>query len=119
MNFNLITYLPGLVLFFAVFTFIVIGIEKKFFAFVKTYWFYKRSIFSYLSTFFFLVGMGLLLTSLLDLRGAEEKIKVDTNRTQKFLKRFLLFNFQGLESEFIFEPKASVDGILFHGNTFI
>lgn len=83
MNFNHLGYLPGLALAFIAFAFIVLAMEKRFFRFVKTFWFYRRSFFSYLSTILFLAGMGGLLFSLLDLRGPEEKIKVEapTDRT--------------------------------------
>ena len=77
MNFNQLQYWPGLIAMFGVFFFIVVMMEKRFFNVVKTYWFYNRSIFSYLSTFLFLAGMGGLLLSLLDLRGPEEKIKTE------------------------------------------
>ncbi len=77
MNFNQFSYWPGLVLLFAVFLVIVVLMERRFFKFVKTYWFYNRSIFSYLSTLLFLAGMGGLLFSLLDVRGPEEKIKME------------------------------------------
>ncbi|MGE3609382.1 MAG: VWA domain-containing protein [Bacteriovoracaceae bacterium] len=75
MNFLHLSYLPGLLLAIGVFGFIVVLMEKRFFRLVKTYWFYKRSIFSYLSTFFFLSGFSLLLLALLDARGPEERIK--------------------------------------------
>lgn len=83
MNFNQFNYWPGLLALFLIFVIVVFLMEKRFFRFVKTYWFYKRSIFSYLSTFLFLAGMGALLLSLLDIRGPEEKIKmtIPTDRT--------------------------------------
>lgn len=77
MNFNQLSYWPGLVVLFAVFLFVVVLIEKRFFTFIKTYWFYSRSLFSYLSSILFLVGMGGLLLSLLDVRGPEERIKAE------------------------------------------
>ena len=83
MNFNNLSYLPGLIALFAVFAVVMIMIELKFFRMVKTYWFYKRSIFSYISTVLFLGGLGLFLFSLLDLRGPEQRIKtpVPNDRT--------------------------------------
>ncbi len=83
MNFNQLSYLPGIVVLFAVFVVIVFLMEKRFFKFVRTYWFYNRSIFSYFSSLLFLLGMGALLVSLLDIRGPEEKMKmtVPTDRT--------------------------------------
>jgi Ca-activated chloride channel family protein len=83
MNFNQFGYLIPLLVIFIVFVFILIRMEKKFFEFIRLYWFYRRSTLSYLSTFLYLLGMGGLLLSLLDLRGAEEKIKTPapTERT--------------------------------------
>lgn len=83
MNFNQFNYWPGLLALFIVFLIVVLLMEKRFFRFVKTYWFYNRSFFSYLSSFLFLLGMGALLISLLDIRGPEEKIKMEipTDRT--------------------------------------
>ncbi len=83
MHFLQLSFWPGLLLAFAVFAMIVILLEKRFFTLVRRYWFYKRSLFSYLSSLFLLLGMGVLLMSLLDARGPEEKIKaeVPTERT--------------------------------------
>jgi Ca-activated chloride channel homolog len=83
MNFNQLSYLPGIIALFFIFVVIVFIMEKRFFKFVKTYWFYNRSIFSYFSTLLFLLGMGALLFSLLDIRGPEEKMKmtIPTDRT--------------------------------------
>lgn len=77
MNFNQFHYWPGILLMFAVFLMIVLLMEKRFFRFVKTFWFYKRSFFSYVSSILFLAGMAGLLISLLDIRGPEEKIKTE------------------------------------------
>lgn len=75
MNLNQLNYLPGIILF----SILLIGVfyfsEKKFFSFIKTYWFYRRSKISIISSFLVMVGMVGLLTSLLDFRGPEEKIK--------------------------------------------
>lgn len=83
MNFNQFNYWPGLLGLFIVFLIIILLMEKRFFRFVKTYWFYNRSLFSHLSSLLFLTGMGALLLSLLDVRGPEEKIKMNipTDRT--------------------------------------
>ncbi len=77
MNFNQLSYLPGLLILFVVLAAIVWIMEKRFFRFVRKFWFYRRSLFSYVSSFLFLMGMGGLLLSLLDVRGPEEKIKTD------------------------------------------
>lgn len=77
MNFNQLTFWPALLVCFLVFIVIVILLERRFFKLVRTYWFYNRSFFSYLSTLLFIAGMGGLLLSLLDARGPEEKIKTE------------------------------------------
>lgn len=75
MNFLHMNYLPGLLLAIAVIATVVVLIEKRFFKLIKTYWFYSRSIFSYISSACFLAGISLLAMSLLDARGPEERIK--------------------------------------------
>ena len=77
MNFNQLSYWPGILAIGLVLVCLVFILERRFFKFVKTYWFFKRSIFSYVSSFLFVIGMGGLLFSLLDIRGPEEKIKMD------------------------------------------
>ena len=83
MKFEHMGYLPWILMAFSVLLITTIWLERKFFKLVKLYWFYNRSIFSYISSLLFCVGMGMLLFSLLDLRGPEEKIKsgVPTERT--------------------------------------
>lgn len=77
MNLLQINYLPALVFVFLIVVFIVLKMESTFFNFIRKYWFYKRSTLNYLSSLFFLVGVGALLFSLLDIRGPEEKIKTE------------------------------------------
>ena len=77
MKFNQFQYAPGILLLFLTFVVIVLILERRFFKFVRTYWFYKRSLLSYFASLLFLAGVGGLLISLLDLRGPEEKIKTD------------------------------------------
>jgi Ca-activated chloride channel homolog len=83
MNFQYLTYWPAILAFFILLLSIVLVLERKFFALIKTYWFYKRSLLSYFATGLFLSGIGLLLFAVLDIRGAEEKIKtqVPSDRT--------------------------------------
>jgi len=83
MNFNHLHFWPFLVAGFFLYVLLLLNQEKKFFNLIRTYWFYKRSILSYISTFLLILGMAGLLLSLLDLRGPEEKIKteVPTDRT--------------------------------------
>ncbi len=75
MNFLNLTYLPFLLAAFAVLIVVVIYLEKRFFTLIHRYWFYKRSIFSWISTLLFFAGMGGLLLSLLDARGPEQRVK--------------------------------------------
>lgn len=77
MNFNQLHYWPGLLVMLIVFVILVLLLEKRFFSFIKTYWFYNRSWFSYASTLLFILGMSGLLFSLLDPRGPEERIKAE------------------------------------------
>lgn len=75
MNLNQINYLPGVILVALVFLGVMIFFEKRFFSFIKTYWFYRRSKISLISSFFIATGLIGLLVSILDFRGPEEKIK--------------------------------------------
>ncbi|MFL5783781.1 MAG: VWA domain-containing protein [Bacteriovoracaceae bacterium] len=75
MNFINWSYLPFVVISFLVLTAIVLFYEKKFFTMIRTYWFYRRSLVSWISTLLFLGGMGGLIVSLLDARGPEERVK--------------------------------------------
>jgi len=77
MNFNQMSYWPGILIVALVLISLVLMLENRFFKFVKTYWFFRRSVFSYISSLLFVLGMGGLLFSLLDIRGPEEKIKMD------------------------------------------
>jgi Ca-activated chloride channel family protein len=83
MNFEHANYLPFIAGAIAALLVTVLYLERKFFKIVKLYWFYKRSLFSYISSILFLAGMIALLVSLLDFRGPEERIKggVPTDRT--------------------------------------
>ena len=78
MNFIYFKYLPLIILVILVFTFLTVVLEKRFFSMIKMYWFYRRSILSILSSILFLAGISLLLFSLLDARGPEERIKTPT-----------------------------------------
>ncbi len=77
MNFNQLNYWPGLLVILVVFVVLVLLLEKRFFSFIKTYWFYNRSWLSYVSSFLFILGMTGLIFSLLDPRGPEERIKAE------------------------------------------
>lgn len=85
MTFEHISYLPIILVILGSFIGLTVYLEKKFFFMVKTYWFYNRSIFSYFSTLFFISGLGLLLFSLLDARGPEERIKASVGSTKTII----------------------------------
>ncbi|MFP5385485.1 MAG: VWA domain-containing protein [Bacteriovoracia bacterium] len=85
MNFNQFNYWPGILALLLSFIVIVMFMEKRFFQFVKTYWFYNRSLLSYLSTVLFLLGIGGLLFSLLDIRGPEQKIKTEVPKDRTII----------------------------------
>lgn len=75
MNLNQINYLPFVIVAAVVLVVVFFFYEKKFFAFIKTYWFFKRSKINILSSFLVLLGFIGLAISLLDFRGPEEKVK--------------------------------------------
>jgi Ca-activated chloride channel family protein len=72
-------------IFFIIFIFFVLRFEKSFFNFVRDYWFLRRSFLSVFSTFFYVLGMGGILLSLLDLRGPEQKIKTPIPKTKTII----------------------------------
>lgn len=85
MNFLKFSYAPYIVFVAFLFLLIVVLQEKRYFKFIQTYWFFKRSLVSHFSSLLFVLGMIGLLVSLMDLRGPEEKIKVDTPTTKTII----------------------------------
>lgn len=85
MKLHHLEYWPGVLLAFVVFTVLTILLERRFFRVIKTYWFLKRSLVSYVSTALFLGGIGLLLFALLDIRGPEEKIKTEVPKDRTII----------------------------------
>lgn len=75
MNFLNLNYLPFILVAIVVLSFLVLFYEVKFFRMIQRYWFYRRSLVSWISTILFLGGMAGLIVSLLDARGPEERIK--------------------------------------------
>jgi Ca-activated chloride channel family protein len=75
MNFNHLEYLPYLIAIFVVFSLYQWRIHSKFYQWVHIHWFYKKSSTQTFANILYLLGMGLLLISLLDLRGKESKVK--------------------------------------------
>jgi Ca-activated chloride channel family protein len=75
MNFVNTTYLPHIIAGIIFLWILLFWFNRKYFNWVKTYWFFDRSWMSRISALFYIVGISLMLISLLDLRGPEEKIK--------------------------------------------
>lgn len=75
MSFINTQYLPFIFIGFVLFFFIVNRFNSKYFDWVESYWFLKRSFTNRLSSFLYYLSMLLLMLSLLDLRGPEKKVK--------------------------------------------
>ena len=77
MNFTNTQYLPHIIgasLFLLIlFSFL----NRKYFTWIKTYWFFERSWTSRISAFFYILSLFLMMAALLDLRGPEQKIKTN------------------------------------------
>lgn len=57
--------------------YLIIRFEKRYFSWVKLYWFYQRSLLSKLSTLLLIASLCCLFIALLDLRGPEERVSTD------------------------------------------
>lgn len=77
MSFVHLAYLPWILGLIALFILLNVTYEFRYFSWIKRYWFLRRSWWSRLSSFFYVLGIALLLLSLLDLRGKEERIKAN------------------------------------------
>lgn len=77
MNFANTQYLPHII-FAGIFLFILLThLNRKYFTWVKTYWFFERSWLSRVSALVYVLSLFLMMASLLDLRGPEEKVKTN------------------------------------------
>ncbi len=85
MNFVYKQYLLLVIIVFLLFSFFSFKEEGRFFRWVRDHWFFKRSKFSIVSSFFKTIGLGLLLLSLLDLRGKEESREDDVKEQKTVL----------------------------------
>ena len=56
-------------------TIVLNRLNTNYFKWVKSFWFYERTLINRISSLFYLLGLFLLMLSLLDLRGPEVKIK--------------------------------------------
>jgi len=68
-----------------IFIFAILLHEKRYFQWVKKYWFFDRSFKSYVGTFFLLLGYTGLIFSTLDLRGPVEEAKVSIKDQQTII----------------------------------
>ncbi len=75
MNFVNTQYIPQIIAGIIGFSLVLAYLNHKYFNWVKTYWFFERSWMSRIAAFLYIVSIGLMLTSLLDLRGPEERVK--------------------------------------------
>lgn len=75
MNFVNTQYLPHIIGGALAFALLLAFLNRKYFNWVKTYWFFERSWMSRFSAFFYIASIFLMLASLLDLRGPEERVK--------------------------------------------
>jgi Ca-activated chloride channel family protein len=74
MSFVYWSYFPLVLVFAIVGFFLLKRYEKKYFTWIEDHWFLKRSLISKLSSILKFSAIALLLLSVLDLRGREEKI---------------------------------------------
>lgn len=75
MNFANTQFLPHIIVSALVLWVLLIYLNYKYFNWVKSYWFFERSWMSRISAFVYIVSIFLMLISLLDLRGPEERVK--------------------------------------------
>lgn len=77
MNFTNTQYLPHIIIGSIAFAVLIVYLNHKYFKWVKTYWFFERTWISRFSTVLYILSLFLMLASLLDLRGPEEKVKTN------------------------------------------
>ena len=77
MSFSYEKYIPLLLLAFIVFAVINIIFERRYFRWVRTYWFLRRKRLNVLASILYLLGFLLLILSVADLRGPEVKIAAE------------------------------------------
>lgn len=75
MNFVNTKYLPHIIIGIIVFTILLSYLNFKFYSWIKTYWFFERTWWSRFSSVIYVISIAMMLLSLLDLRGPEQKIK--------------------------------------------
>lgn len=77
MNFTNTQYLPHIIAAAIVLFILLTYLNRKYFTWVKTYWFFERSWMSRISSWVYILSLFLMMASLLDLRGPEEKVKTN------------------------------------------
>ncbi len=85
MSFVYSNYIYLVVVSLALIVFFLRKNEKSFYDWVYDNWFYERSLTSKLSSFAFILAIGFLLLSLLDLRGAEQKVEGEVSDKKTIL----------------------------------
>lgn len=75
MSFVNTQHAPYIIFFIIVFCLTLFIMNKRYFSWIKTYWSYKRTMPSYISSALYALSISLMLLSLLDLRGPEKRIK--------------------------------------------
>jgi Ca-activated chloride channel family protein len=85
MNFIYQNYLMLVVFLFVVIVAFFLFLEKRFFDYIKQFWFFKRSLFNILSSLCLVIGFFLFCMILLDPRGPEQKVKTKVKKDQTIL----------------------------------
>ncbi|OFZ20737.1 MAG: hypothetical protein A2202_06245 [Bdellovibrionales bacterium RIFOXYA1_FULL_36_14] len=85
MSFLYIAYVKYVIAIMLVFVVAILWYEKKYFQWVRKYWFFGRSLKSYLVTFCLLLGYMGLIFSTMDLRGPVEDAKVSIKDQQTII----------------------------------
>lgn len=75
MTLNNLNYLFPVVVFLAIFFFLYFRNRRNFFQWVEDHWFFKQSLLNKFSTYLYFAGIVLVVLAMLDLRGAEKRIK--------------------------------------------
>ncbi|MCO4754679.1 MAG: VWA domain-containing protein [Bacteriovoracaceae bacterium] len=74
MSFLNLEYLPIVIIVIAIFWFLTVRVEKKYYQWIKVHWFYKQSLVGRVASVLYFIGFSLLLMGLLDLRGPETRV---------------------------------------------
>ncbi|MCO4792697.1 MAG: VWA domain-containing protein [Bacteriovoracaceae bacterium] len=75
MNFQKLEWLPYIIPVLAMFLWLTLKFEKKYFTWIKKYFFYERSFVNKLSKLFYVLAFIFFFIAILDLRGPEQQHK--------------------------------------------